>query len=137
MKNTFLFALINMFSGMGYSLVSPLFPSLGEKDHLSEELLGYIISAYSIAGTILTPLVPKLYFIIRFSHIYQFFPNFNYNYFHTKDNPWLLFCDNRNISLFINYNVSRRRWTPNFLRKFGNCLEFRNCYRTNICLGLL
>ena len=67
MKNTFLFALINMFSGMGYSLVSPLFPSLGEKDHLSEELLGYIISAYSIAGTILTPLVPKL--IKKYSRI--------------------------------------------------------------------
>ena len=67
MKNTFLFALINMFSGMGYSLVSPLFPSLGEKDHLSEELLGWIISAYSIAGTILTPLVPKL--IKKYSRI--------------------------------------------------------------------
>ena len=67
MKNTFLFALINMFSGMGYSLVSPLFPSLGEKDHLSEELLGWIISTYSIAGTIITPLVPKL--IKKYSRI--------------------------------------------------------------------
>ena len=67
MKNAFIFALINMFSGMGYSLVSPLFPSLGEKDHLSEELLGWIISAYSIAGTILTPLVPKL--IKKYSRI--------------------------------------------------------------------
>lgn len=67
MKNTFLFALINMFSGMGYSLVSPLFPSLGEKDHLSEELLGWIISTYSIAGTIITPLVPRL--IKKYSRI--------------------------------------------------------------------
>jgi MFS family permease len=49
-----------MFSGMGYSLVSPLFPSLGEKDHLSEEILGWIISTYSISGTILTPFVPRL-----------------------------------------------------------------------------
>ena len=67
MKNTFLFALINMFSGMGYSLVSPLFPLLGEKDKLSEELLGWIISTYSIAGTLLTPFVPKL--IKKFSRI--------------------------------------------------------------------
>ena len=67
MKNAFIFALINMFSGMGYSLVSPLFPSLGEKDHLSEELLGWIISAYSIAGTILTPFIPHL--IKKFSRI--------------------------------------------------------------------
>ena len=67
MKNALIFALINMFSGMGYSLVSPLFPLLGEKDHLSEELLGWIISAYSIAGTILTPFIPHL--IKKFSRI--------------------------------------------------------------------
>ena len=56
-----------MFSGMGYSLVSPLFPFLGEKDNLSEEILGWIISTYSIAGTILTPFVPKL--IKKYSRI--------------------------------------------------------------------
>ena len=67
MNNITLFILINMFSGMGYSLVSPLFPSLGEKDHLSEEMLGWIISTYSIAGTILTPFVPIL--IKKFSRI--------------------------------------------------------------------
>ena len=60
MKNTTLFFLINMFSGMGYSLVSPLFPSLGKKDNLSEEILGWIISTYSIASTILTPFIPTL-----------------------------------------------------------------------------
>lgn len=60
MKNTTLFFLINMFSGMGYSLVSPLFPSLGKKDNLSEEILGFIISTYSIASTILTPFIPTL-----------------------------------------------------------------------------
>ena len=67
MKNTTLFILINMFSGMGYSLVSPLFPSLGEKDHLSEAMLGWIISTYSITGTIITPFVPIL--IKKFSRI--------------------------------------------------------------------
>ena len=68
MNNTTLFVLINMFSGMGYSLVSPLFPSLGEKDNISEEVLGWIISAYSIAGTIITPFIPKL--IKKFSRIH-------------------------------------------------------------------
>lgn len=67
MNNKILFVLINMFSGMGYSLVSPLFPSLGEKDNLSEEILGWIISTYSIAGTILTPFIPLL--IKKFSRI--------------------------------------------------------------------
>ena len=57
-----------MFSGMGYSLVSPLFPTLGQKDNISEEILGWIISTYSIAGTIITPFIPKL--IKRFSRIY-------------------------------------------------------------------
>ena len=60
MKNTTLFFLLIMFSGMGYSLVSPLFPSLGKKDNLGEEILGWIISTYSIAGTIFTPIVPML-----------------------------------------------------------------------------
>ena len=68
MNNTILFVLINMFSGMGYSLVSPLFPSLGEKDNISEEVLGWIISTYSIAGTIITPFIPKL--IKKFSRIH-------------------------------------------------------------------
>lgn len=67
MKNTVLFVLINTFSGIGYSLVSPLFPILGDKEKLNEEILGWIISTYSIAGTILTPFVPKL--IKKFSHI--------------------------------------------------------------------
>lgn len=60
MKNTTLFVLINMFSGMGYSLVSPLFPSLGKEDNLSEEILGWIISTYSISSTLTTPFIPVL-----------------------------------------------------------------------------
>ena len=67
LKNTTLFILINMFSGMGYSLVSPLFPSLGKEDNLGEDILGLIISTYSIASTILTPFVPSL--IKKFSRI--------------------------------------------------------------------
>ena len=67
MKNTTLFVLINMLSGMGYSLVSPLFPILGDEETLNEEILGWIISTYSIAGTILTPFVPQL--IKKFSRI--------------------------------------------------------------------
>ena len=49
-----------MFSGMGYSLVSPLFPSLGKEDNLSEVVLGWIISTYSISSTLMTPFVPIL-----------------------------------------------------------------------------
>ena len=60
MKNSTLFVLINMLSGMGYSLVSPLFPTLGKKENLSEEILGWIIGIFPIAGTLFTPIVPIL-----------------------------------------------------------------------------
>ncbi len=67
MKNSNLFVLINMLSGMGYSLAAPLFPSLGNNGELNEEILGWIISTYSLASTIFTPLVP--YLTKRFSRI--------------------------------------------------------------------
>ena len=60
MKNSSLFLLINTLSGMGYSLAAPLFPSLGNGEVLTEDILGWIISTYSLAGTILTPFVPYL-----------------------------------------------------------------------------
>ena len=60
MKNSNLFLLINTLSGMGYSLAAPLFPSLSNSELLTEEILGWIISTYSLAGTILTPFVPFL-----------------------------------------------------------------------------
>ena len=60
MKNTTLFLIINMLSGIGYSLISPLFPSLGKKDNLSEGILGWMIGIFPIAGSIFTSLVPLL-----------------------------------------------------------------------------
>ena len=60
LENTNLFLIINMLSGIGYSLVSPLFPTLGKKDNLSEGILGWIIGIFPISGSIFTPLVPIL-----------------------------------------------------------------------------
>ena len=60
LENTTLFLIINMLSGIGYSLVSPLFPTLGKKDNLSEGILGWIIGIFPISGSIFTPLVPIL-----------------------------------------------------------------------------
>ena len=60
MKNSNLFLLINTLSGMGYSLAAPLFPSLGNSEILTEEILGWIIGTYSLAGTLLTPFIPYL-----------------------------------------------------------------------------
>ena len=60
LKNTTLFLIINMLSGMGYSLVSPLIPTLGKQDNLSEGVLGWIIGIFPISGSLFTPLVPIL-----------------------------------------------------------------------------
>ena len=60
MRDFYLFVFINTLSGMGYSLAAPLFPSLGKNGELSEDILGWIISLYSLAATILTPFIPFL-----------------------------------------------------------------------------
>ena len=67
MKDFYLFIFINTLSGMGYSLAAPLFPSLGNNGELSEKILGWIISVYSLSGTLFTPFIP--YLINKFSRI--------------------------------------------------------------------
>ncbi len=52
--------LMNMFSGMGYSILSPLFPSLGTRKGLSEALIGWVISLFAFASTSITPFTPLL-----------------------------------------------------------------------------
>ena len=60
MENLTLFLIINMLSGIGYSLVSPLIPTLGGKNNLSEGILGWIIGMFTLSGSLFTPLVPIL-----------------------------------------------------------------------------
>ena len=51
---------MNMFSGMGYSIVAPLFPILENYFSIGEALLGLIISTYAISNTLITPFIPLL-----------------------------------------------------------------------------
>ena len=67
MKNVNLLALINLFSGIGISLSSPFFPYLNVKFFLTDAILGWILSAYSLSSTLFNSLVPFL--IKKFSHI--------------------------------------------------------------------
>ena len=60
MKITFILFIINFFTGMGYSIISPLFPPLAIKIGLTETIIGIIIGILDIANTILTTLTPKL-----------------------------------------------------------------------------
>ena len=49
---------MNMFSGMAYSIVAPLFPSVAEKNGVNEEILGYLISTSALSSFIVSPFVP-------------------------------------------------------------------------------
>jgi predicted MFS family arabinose efflux permease len=60
MKITFILFIMNFISGMGYSIISPLFPPLAIKIGLTETIIGIIIGIFDIANTILTTLTPKL-----------------------------------------------------------------------------
>ena len=57
-KSQVLLFLMNMLSGMGYSIVSPLFPLLGEKGDLGEDLLGFLISIFALSSFFLVPFSP-------------------------------------------------------------------------------
>lgn len=61
-KKIILLFILNTFISMGYSIIAPLFPVLGKKISLSENLLGWIISIYSLANFIITPFTPQLIF---------------------------------------------------------------------------
>ena len=58
---------MNMFSGMAYSIIAPLFPSVADKLGVSEEILGYIISTCALSSFCISPFVPKI--IQRFGRI--------------------------------------------------------------------
>lgn len=60
MKITIILFFMNTFSGMGYSILAPLFPSLGTKEGLSESLIGWIISIFAMSNTLITPFTPYL-----------------------------------------------------------------------------
>ena len=59
-KPIILLLIMNMFSGMGYSILAPLFPSLGNKFGINEALIGWILSTYAISNCIITPFIPSL-----------------------------------------------------------------------------
>ena len=67
MKITDILFCINMFSGMGFSILAPLFPSKGTKDGFSESLIGWIIGIFALSSTCISPFTPLL--IKKYSRI--------------------------------------------------------------------
>ena len=58
---------MNMFSGMGFSILSPLFPAFGIKNGLTESLIGWVIGVFALSSTCISPFTPRL--IKRFTRI--------------------------------------------------------------------
>ena len=57
-----------MFSGMAYSIVAPLFPTVAEKHGINEEILGYLISICALVSFCVSPFVPLI--IKKFGRIF-------------------------------------------------------------------
>ena len=60
MNITTILLILNILNSMGYSLLAPLFPTLGKEKGLSDALIGWVISGYAISSTIITPFIPLL-----------------------------------------------------------------------------
>ena len=51
---------MNMFSGMAYSIIAPLFPIIADRHGITEEILGYLISICAFSSFIASPFAPIL-----------------------------------------------------------------------------
>ena len=60
MEITTIFFFMNMLSGTGYSIFSPLFPSIAIKKGITETIIGFVISIFDLANTIVTAFTPLL-----------------------------------------------------------------------------
>ena len=60
MEITTFLLFLNILNSMGYSLIDPLFPILGRECGLSDALIGWVVSAYSLANFLITPFIPYL-----------------------------------------------------------------------------
>ena len=59
-KSQYVLFFMNMFSGMAYSIIAPLFPVIAEKKGVSEEIVGYLISTCALTSFISCFFVPFL-----------------------------------------------------------------------------
>ena len=59
-KSQYVLFFMNMFSGMAYSIIAPLFPIVSDRHGVTEEILGYIISICAFSSFCISPLVPQI-----------------------------------------------------------------------------
>ena len=58
---------MNMFSGMGFSILAPLFPAIGMKNGMTESLIGWVLGIFALSSTCISPFIPLL--IKKFTRI--------------------------------------------------------------------
>ena len=66
-KPQYVLFFMNMFTGMAYSIIAPLFPDIATKHNVNEDILGLLISIGALASFCAAPFVPKL--ISKFGRI--------------------------------------------------------------------
>ena len=66
-KPQYVLFFMNMFTGMAYSIIAPLFPGIATKNNVNEDVLGLLISIGALASFCAAPFVPKL--ISKFGRI--------------------------------------------------------------------
>ena len=103
LENTTIFLIINMISAIPYSLISPLLPTLGQKNNLSETILGWIISLYPLSMSIFSPIIPilgKKYSRIKLLSFATFFISVI-----TVLYAFLLYISNKTLLLIIIFSM--------------------------------
>ena len=66
-KPQYVLFFMNMFTGMAYSIIAPLFPGIASKHNVNEDILGLLISIGALSSFCVAPFVPKL--ISKFGRI--------------------------------------------------------------------
>ena len=66
-KPQYVLFFMNMFTGMAYSIIAPLFPGIATRHNVNEDILGLLISILAFASFCTAPFVPKL--ISKFGRI--------------------------------------------------------------------
>lgn len=95
--------IINSFISMGYSIIAPLFPVLGKNLDLSENLLGWIISIYSLSNFVITPFTPQLVF--KFGRKNLFYLTNIMEALATICYGLLNYVNNYNLFLFLAFSI--------------------------------
>ena len=94
---------LNIFASMGYSLIAPLFPILATKNHLSESLLGWIISIYSLTNFLITPFSPQI--IKKIGRLKLFYSTLILEAFSTIIYGIFKYISNSTFLIFISFLV--------------------------------